>query len=175
MFIVSDVVGVLNVYDDYTKNRNYQEYLKYKLKADNVELVSATNQLRMTTLDGKKRLTDVLDASGIVQLAKSIPKNQAASFIEWFTNGENPVDGKGKVKAYEFFESSLLESIELSMVKVLRQRSCIRLWRITSGCWRGLSFIKRFLQESLTDKVDEWEIFMKGIDYSYYQEEQYFT
>lgn len=31
--------------------------------------------------------------------------------------------------------------------------------------------IKRLLKEALTDKVDDREMFMKGIDYSYYYEE----
>lgn len=31
--------------------------------------------------------------------------------------------------------------------------------------------IKNLLREALTDKVDDREIFMKGIDYSYYYEE----
>lgn len=56
-FSVPDVVGVLNAQDDYTKNRNYWKYLKNKLKADGNEVVSETNQLRLTAPDGKKRLT----------------------------------------------------------------------------------------------------------------------
>lgn len=31
--------------------------------------------------------------------------------------------------------------------------------------------IKRLLKDALTDKVDDKEMFMKGIDYSYYYEE----
>ena len=67
-FSVPDVVGVLNAQDDYTKNRNYWKYLKNKLKADGNEVVSETNLLRLTAPDGKKRLTDVLDSAGIVEL-----------------------------------------------------------------------------------------------------------
>lgn len=43
------------------------KYLKNKLKADGNELVSETNQLRLTAPDGKRRLTDVLDSTGIVE------------------------------------------------------------------------------------------------------------
>lgn len=263
-FSVPDVVGVLNGQDDYTKNRNYWKYLKNKLKTEDVELVSATNQLRITAPDGKKRLTDVLDASGIVELAKSMPNNKAAGFIEWFTNGENTVDGKSKEKAYSLFESSLLDSIEVGTVKGLQQIHAylfgglydfagqIRHVNISKGgfafapaaflpqtlqniekmpegnfdeiadkyvemnvahpfregngrttrIWLDLILkkrlgkcvdwsridkyaylsamersvadstdIKRLLREALTDKVDDREIFMKGIDYSYYYEE----
>jgi cell filamentation protein len=31
--------------------------------------------------------------------------------------------------------------------------------------------IQQLIQEALTDKIDDREIFMKGIDYSYYYEE----
>lgn len=263
-FSVPDVVGVLNEQDDYTKNRNYWKYLKNKLKAENNELVSVTNQLRLSAPDGKKRLTDVLDATGIVELAKSMPNNKAAGFIEWFTNGENTIDGKSKEKAYSLFESSLLDSVEVGTVKGLQQIHAylfgglydfagqIRQVNISKGgftfapaaflhqtlqdiermpertfdeiadkyvemnvahpfregngrttrIWLDLilkkrlgkcvdwskidkyaylsamersvadsTAIKGLLQDALTDKVDDREIFMKGIDYSYYYEE----
>ena len=107
-FSVPDVAGVLNAQEDYTKNRNYWKYLKNKLKADGNEVVSETNQLRLTAPDGKKRLTDVLDSAGIVELAKSMPNNKTAGFIEWFTNGENTIDGKSKAKAYAFSRARCL-------------------------------------------------------------------
>ena len=34
--------------------------------------------------------------------------------------------------------------------------------------------IKQLLQQALTDKIDDCEIFMKGIDYSYYYEQTAF-
>ena len=46
-FSVLDIVGVLNDQDGYTKNRNYWKYLKTKLKKENNQLVSDTNQLKM--------------------------------------------------------------------------------------------------------------------------------
>lgn len=46
-FSVLDRVGVLNAQDDYTKNRNYWKYLKTKLKKEESQLVSATNQLKI--------------------------------------------------------------------------------------------------------------------------------
>lgn len=47
-FSVLDIIGVLNDQDDYQKNRNYWKYLKTKLKKENAELVSVTNQLKLT-------------------------------------------------------------------------------------------------------------------------------
>ncbi len=120
-YSVLDIVGVLNAQDDYAKNRNYWKYLKGKLRKDGIELVSATNQLKLRAPDGKMRLTDVLDAEGVVELAKNMPNNKASRFIEWFTYGEETIDGKSKAKAYTLFESSLLESIEVGTVKGLQQ------------------------------------------------------
>ena len=46
-FSVLDIVGVLNDQDDYQKNRNYWKYLKTKLKGENSNVVSGTNQLKL--------------------------------------------------------------------------------------------------------------------------------
>ena len=264
-YSVLDIVGVLNAQDDYTKNRNYWKYLKGKLKKSGSQLVSATNQLKLKAADGKSYNTDVLDATGVVELAKNMPNNKASRFIEWFTYGEDTIDGKSKAKAYTLFESSLLDSIEVGTVKGLQQIHAylfgglydfagqIRSVNISKGgfafapavflsqtlkdieqmpeesfdeiadkyvemnvahpfregngrtmrIWLDLIFkkrlgrcvdwskidkyayltamersvadstdIKRLLKDALTDKVNDREMFMKGIDYSYYYEEQ---
>ena len=120
-YSVLDIVGVLNAQDDYTKNRNYWKYLKGILKKSGSQLVSATNQLKLKAADGKSYNTDVLDATGVVELAKNMPNNKASRFIEWFTYGEDPIDVKSKAKAYTLFDSSLLDSIEVGTVKGLQQ------------------------------------------------------
>ena len=120
-FSVLDIIGVLNNQDDYTKNRNYWKYLKTKLKKENSEVVSATNQLKFMAPDGKQRLSDTLDYDGVVLLAKSFPNNRAARFVEWFTNSDETIDGKSKSKAYALFESSLIDNIEVGTIKGLQQ------------------------------------------------------
>ena len=82
-FSVLDVVGVLNDQDDYTKNRNYWKFLKTKLKKEENEAVSATNQLKLLAQDGKRYKTDVLDTEGILQLAASFPNTKASHFVAW--------------------------------------------------------------------------------------------
>lgn len=57
-FSVLDVVGAINEEDDYTKTRNYWKYLKGKLRKEQPELVSATNQLKLLAADGKRYTTD---------------------------------------------------------------------------------------------------------------------
>lgn len=120
-FSVLDVIGALNNQDDYQKNRNYWKYLKTKLKKEGNEVVSVTNQLKLTAPDGKKRLTDVLDSDGVIQLAKSVPNNKVTDFLDWFLYSDNTIDGQSKKKAYTLFESGLLDSIEPGTVKGLQQ------------------------------------------------------
>ena len=264
-FSVLDVVGVLNDQDDYTKCRNYWKYLKTKLKRENNELVSDTNQLKLLAPDGKRRLTDVLDTDGILKLAANFPNTKASRFMAWLTNSEESIDGKSKSKAYALFESSMIESIEVGTVKGLQQIHAylfgglydfaghIRTVNIAKGgfqfamaaylpstlqqieqmpentfaeivdkyvemnvahpfregngrstrIWLDLMLkknqrqcidwslvnkkdylaamtrsvadsteIKRLLENALTDKIDDRETFMKGIDYSYYYEQE---
>ena len=120
-FSVLDIVGVLNEQANYTKNRNYWKYLKNKLKKENSELVSATNQLKLTAPDGKRRLTDCFDSAGIVELAKNFPNNKAVKFLDWFLYSENTIDGQSKKKAYALFESGVLANLEPGTVKCLQQ------------------------------------------------------
>ncbi|MBO5719160.1 MAG: Fic family protein, partial [Bacteroidales bacterium] len=244
---------------------NYWKYLKTKLKGENSEVVSGTNQLRLLAPDGKRRLADVLDYDGVLLLAKSFPNARAMRFVEWFTNSDETIDGKSKSKAYALFESSLIDNIEVGTVKGLQQIHAylfgglydfagqIRMVNIAKGgfqfamaqflpqtlatieqmpettfeeiadkyvemniahpfregngratrIWLDLilkkqlqkcvdwskidkndylnamqksvadsSDIKRLLQSTLTDKINDRETFMKGIDYSYYYEQE---
>lgn len=264
-FSVLDVLGAINRQEDYQKTRNYWKYLKTKLKAENSEVVSATNQLRLTAPDGKKHLTDVLDADGVGLLAKSVPNTKAAEFLEWFTYSDNTIDGRSKKKAYTFIESNLVADEDVGTVKALQQIHAyifgglydfagkIRTKTISKGntlfclaeylpqnlktieqmpentfdeivdkyvemnvahpfmegngrstrIWLDLIFKKRLgmcvdwskidkndylsamvesqmdssrirllLKQALTNKIDDREIFMKGIDYSYYYEQE---
>ena len=120
-FSVLDIVSVLTDQDDYTKNRNYWKYLKAKLKKEKSQVVSATTQLKILAPDGKKRLADMLDYKGIVDLGKVFPSKKANRFIEWFTFSDESIDGKSKTKAYAMFESSFINNIEVGTTKGLQQ------------------------------------------------------
>lgn len=102
-FNVVDIIGVLNEQDDYTKNINYWKYLKNKLRKDNEQEVSRTNQLKLTASDGKKYLTDTLDSDGVVSLAKIFPNSRSTEFLDWFLYSDNTIDGQSKKKAYTLF------------------------------------------------------------------------
>ncbi len=120
-FSVLDIVALLTDQDDYTKTRNYWKYLKAKLRKENSQVVSATTQLKLIAPDGKKRLTDMLDYTGIIALGKEFPGKKANRFIEWFTYSDESIDGKSKSKAYAMFESSFINSIEVGTTKGLQQ------------------------------------------------------
>ena len=120
-FSVIDIVGVLNGQDDYKKNRNYWKYLKVKLKRNNSQLVSATNQLKLLSQDGKRYKTDVMDADGVKELARNFPNNKAAEFLDWFTYSDNTIDGQSRKKAYTLFESGLIDTLEIGTIKGLQQ------------------------------------------------------
>lgn len=95
-------MAILNDQDDYAKNRNYWKYLKNKLRKENSELVSATNQLKFVASDGKKYLSDTLDSNGVIELAKNFPNAKAMKFLDWFLYSENTIDGQSKKKAWLF-------------------------------------------------------------------------
>ena len=264
-FNVVDIIGVLNEQDDYTKNRNYWKYLKNKLRKENDQLVSATNQLKLAASDGKRYLSDTLDSDGVIALAKNFPNSRSNEFLDWFLYSDNTIDGQSKKKAYTLFESGLLDSLEVGSMKCLQQIHAylfgglydfagkIRTKNISKGgftfapcqyfditlrtienmpettfdeimekyiemnvahpfmegngrstrIWLDLMLkrslkkcvdwsrinkndylnamsispvdgteIKRLVGNALTNKINDREIFMKGIDYSYYYEEQ---
>ena len=160
-FSVLDIIGVLNMQDDYQKNRNYWKYLKNKLKKENPQLVSVTNQLKLTAADGKKYNTDVLDSEGVIMLAKNIPNTKVADFLDWFTYSDNSIDGKSKKKAYEFWDSQLIDDKDVGTTKSLQQIHAylfgglydfagkIRTKTISKG---GFTFcLAQYLQQSLQD------------------------
>ena len=264
-FSVLDIVGAVNGQDDHEKNRNYWKYLKAKLRKEQSEVVSATTQLKLTASDGKKYNSDVISQSGVEELVKSIPNQQAMAFLDWFKYSENTIHGQSRKKAYTLWESNLVNSKDVGKVKALQQIHAylfgglydfagqIRTKTISKGntlfclaehlhsylktvevmpettfdeivekyvemnaahpfmegngrstrIWLDLIFKKRLkmcvdwskidkheyldamiashldsthirelLKGAMTDKIDDREIFMKGIDYSYYYEQE---
>ena len=82
-FSIIDIIAVLADQPDYTKARNYWKWLKNKLIAEGSQLVSNTNQLKLTAPDGKMRLTDVADTEQVLRLIQSVPSKRAEPFKLW--------------------------------------------------------------------------------------------
>ena len=238
---------------------------KGKMAKEGVELVSITNHFKFEAPDGKQRASDALDTQCVQTLAKHYPANRANAFLDWFTYSDNTLDGQSKKKAYDLYESGLLNTLGLGTVQCLQQIHAyifgglydfagqIRTKNISKGgftfanalhfpqvletiermpessfdeivdkyvemnvahpfmegngrstrIWLDLMFkrslkkcvdwsridknsyldamrrsvvdsapIKALLQSALTNKINDRETFMKGIDYSYYYEEE---
>ena len=120
-FSVLDIIAAINEQDDYQKTRNYWKYLKTKLRKENSQLVSATNQLKLKASDGKSYKTDTFDAEGVTLLAKHINNTKATNFLDWFLYSDNTIDGQSKKKAYQLFESGILQTAEPGSLKCLQQ------------------------------------------------------
>ena len=264
-FSAIDIIRAINEEADYVKAGNYWRWLKKKLTADGVQLVSVTHDFKFEAPDGKKRAADALDNECVQILAKHYPNNKANEFLDWFTYSDNTIDGQSRKKAYTLWESDLVADKDVGKVKSLQQIHAylfgglydfagkIRTKTIAKGntlfclaehlhnylkiveampettfdeivdkyvemnaahpfmegngrstrIWLDLIFKKRMkmcvdwskinkkdyldamiashtdssrihalLKEALTDKINDRETFMKGIDYSYYYEQE---
>ena len=133
--------------------------------------------MKLVAPDGKRRLTDVMDSDGVILLAKNIPNNKVNDFLDWFLYSDNTIDGQSRKKAYTLFESGLLGTLEPGSIKCLQQIHAYLFGGLYefAGQIRSVvdsTDIKRLLQSALTDKIHNRETFMKGIDYSYYYEQE---
>lgn len=71
--------------------------------------------------DEEKYNTDVFDMEGVMELAKSFPNKKAPDFLDWFTYSDNTIDGQSRKKAYELWESHLVEDSDVGTTKGLQQ------------------------------------------------------
>ena len=235
------------------------------IKRRNPELIAICKQLKLTAKDGKKYLTDVIDDDGLNLLIAILPSKKSSVFLKWVKTKGTSIDEQSKNKAYEMFESGLINDIEVGTINGLQQIHAylfgglydfagqIRKLNISKGgfvfasvgyldqtldsiekmpeetaeqivrkyvemnvahpfmegngrttrIWLDLILKKNLskcvdwskinkteyleamkvsvvdyndiltlIKNALTDKIDDREIFMKGIDYSYYYEEE---
>lgn len=107
---------------------------------------------------------------------------------------DETIDEQSKSKAYALFDSTLIETIEVGTVKGLQQIHAylfgglydftgqIRTNNIAKGGFRfatasylsvsNIEPLKNLLQNALTNQIDSRDMYMKGIDYSYYYEQE---
>ena len=83
-FSVVDVVAVLTDQPDARHASTYWAVLKKRLKEEGAnQLLTNCKQLKMTAVDGKKRLTDVADTEQLLRIIQSIPSPKAEPFKMW--------------------------------------------------------------------------------------------
>ena len=88
-FSIIDIIAVLTGQPDYQRAKNYWKWLKNKLKEEGSEVVSNTNQLKLTAPDGKKRFTDVSDTECVFRIIQSVPSKKAEPFKLWLAKVGN--------------------------------------------------------------------------------------
>ena len=120
-FSAIDIIRAINDEEDYLKASNYWRWLKKKLIAADIQLVSATHDFKFEAPDGKMRKADVLDFKAVERLAKHYPNTRAVPFLDWFTFSDNSIDGQSRKKAYTLFESGILDEMQPGTIKSLQQ------------------------------------------------------
>lgn len=79
-FSIVDVVSILTESVD---GRKYWNKLKQRLKEEGNETVTNCHQLKMHAVDGKMRMTDIVDTGQLFRLIQSIPSPKAEPFKLW--------------------------------------------------------------------------------------------
>ncbi len=184
-FSVVDVISILTD-NDYQKSRNYWKWLKNKLIQEGSELVSNTNQLKMTAYDGKLRDTDVMNTEQILRLIQSIPSKKAEPFKLWLAQvGKERIDeaydpeitinralDTYRKKGYsEEWINQRLKTIdvrkeftdELKRVGVSKNKDFAILTNILTQVWSGYSVkeyknLKGLKKENLRDNMTNMEL-----------------
>lgn len=83
-FSVVDVISVLTEQKTSRGASNYWAKLKQRLREEGAnELLTNCQQLKMTAVDGKKRLTDVADTQQLLRIIQSVPSPKAEPFKAW--------------------------------------------------------------------------------------------
>ena len=83
-FSIVDVVGVLTEQSSRRGASNYWAKLKERLKAEGAnQLLTNCQQLKLTSEDGKRRMTDVATTEQLLRLIQSIPSKKAEPFKLW--------------------------------------------------------------------------------------------
>lgn len=113
-FCAADIAEAL------TKSKSPRVYWA-TLKRRNPQLIAICKQLKLTARDGKRYTTDVVDEDGVNTIIAIIPSKKSLIFDKWLKGMGTSIDEKSKQKAYELYESGLINDIEVGTIKGLQQ------------------------------------------------------
>lgn len=113
-FCATDIAEAL------TKSKNPRVYWA-QVKRRNSQLFTNCKQLKLTAKDGKKYLTDVVDEEGVNTVIAVVPSKKTLIFDKWLKGMGTSIDEKSKQKAYELFESGLINELEVGTITGLQQ------------------------------------------------------
>ena len=113
-YAATDLISIL------VETNNPRRYWN-DVKRRNKQLYENCVQLKLTARDGKKYLTDVLNDTEINELLLLLPNKNNDNVKKWLKGLNNPLDEQSKLKAYELYDSGLLNEIEVGTTKGLQQ------------------------------------------------------
>lgn len=93
----------------------------YTIKRRRPELVAFCKQLKMRAADSKIYNTDCLTEEGINLLLLLLPIKNKLAIQEWIKGKNNPLDEQSKHRAYELFDSDIINNIEVGTINGLQQ------------------------------------------------------
>ncbi len=114
LYSAVDVVAAL------TDSKNPRIYWN-ACKRRNPELNTFCRQLRLIASDGKRYLSDCIGQEGVDALIMVLPRKVRAGFPDWIAGKMSPLDEQSKRRAYELWDSPVLDEDFVGTVKGLQQ------------------------------------------------------
>ena len=93
----------------------------YTIRRRRPELVAFCKQLKMRAADSKIYNTDCLTEEGINLLLLLLPIKNKLAIQEWIKGKNKPLDEQSKHRAYELFDSDIINNIEVGTINGLQQ------------------------------------------------------
>ena len=109
-----DVVAAL------TDSKNPRIYWN-TCKRRNPELNAFCRQLKLAASDGKEYLSDCIGQAGIDKLVMVLPGKYRAEFSDWIAGKLSPLDEQSKRRAYELWDSPILDESLIGTIESLQQ------------------------------------------------------
>lgn len=103
-FAIVDAIAILT---DSINPQVYWRVLKKRLAAEGNETVTNCYALKMEALDGKMRMTDVVDTEQLLRLIQSIPSPKAEPFKQWLAK-----TGYERIEESQYPELSIDRAME---------------------------------------------------------------
>ena len=120
METTSWLMSAVDLIDAIVETNNARIYW-YTIKRRRPELVAFCKQLKMRAADSKIYNTDCLTEEGINLLLLLLPIKNKLAIQEWIKGKNNPLDEQSKHRAYELFDSDIINNIEVGTINGLQQ------------------------------------------------------
>ena len=114
------LMNAVDLIDAIVETNNARIYW-YTIKRRRPELVAFCKQLKMRAADSKIYNTDCLTEEGIDLLLLLLPIKNKLAIQELIKGKSNPLDEQSKHRAYELFDSDIINNIEVGTTNGLQQ------------------------------------------------------